>query len=507
MKIIQSLYRVAITSAGAFTFISLLSIYFVSVILDFKDLSLQTWKVRTAWNELSLINDDILYFQLDSISYLNKLREDWLVKTKNLDQSFQDLYNHPRAKTLSPELTRELIHADYIWRFSKKRIYNAQQILNSLSDRQQLFDVILASGNPSLYENIKVLSLEGDLSFEERLVYRSFLANTAVFFMTRNEFTDILNVINNEIPPLLEQRIFALCGISFILYILTFTGTLFFLGKTSAPIKQLVQTMNDIGQMDYLLVSPKPAIDPHFDEIALIQHGVYEMCQKISSLYEQNLEIEKEKQEARLKALQYQINPHFLYNTLGSIQMAALIEQQPRIGAVIKSLSQLLRKTINMTGHQITVYEELDMLDDYINIMQFRYFDRISVVKEIDPEVYKMYIPSQILQPLLENAIQHGINEYLNQEGKEAFIYIRAYIQSDVLYLEVEDNGTGMDISHRDLSLPVKDNFSRTHLGLSNIDERIKINFGLSYGLTVTSQKEQGTKILITLPILRSTHE
>ena len=505
LKIINNLYRIILTSLFAFVLASLFSLNSMVAILKFKDLSLQVWKVKNDWDSLSLITSDIMFLQIDSIEALPELYTSWTEKSEALQHSFDALRKHPKIGTLSSDQIGELIHAAHIWKFSRERVLEAQKILHRQIRDNEILNTLLRGGEPTLYENIQALSSDPGLSFEEKKVYRFFSSNMAVFNMTRNEFTDILNKVNDEIPGILERQIFLRILMTVFLYLLIIIFTLFFLGRISKPMNELTTVMGGIGDMEYRNIDPSEVWQGECrNEIDIIQKGVFEMSRRMAGLYEENLAIEKEKQEARLKALQYQINPHFLYNTLGTIQMAALMENHSRLAQVIRSLSDLLRKTINITGEMVSLSNELSMIDDYINIMQFRYFDRINVIKQIPQDCMKIYIPSRILQPLLENAIGHGLSDLLNQPEGQGEIRIEASLAEDVLELLIRDNGSGMDPS------TLKSVFFRggeddaSHVGLRNIDERIKLHFGASFGVTVESRQGEGTAVKICLPVIES---
>ncbi len=505
MKIINNLYRIILTSLFAFVLASLFSLSSMVAILKFKDLSLQVWKVKNDWDSLSLITSDIMFLQLDSIEALPELYSSWVEKSETLQHSFETLRKHPKIGTLSTDQIDELIHAAHIWKFSRERVLDAQRILSSQIRDNEILNTLLRGGKPTLYENIQALSRDPDLSFEEKKVYRFFSSNMAVFDMTRNEFTDIMNKVNEEIPGILEQQIFLRILMSVFLYLLIILFTLIFLGRISKPMNDLTTVMRGIGTMEYRNIDPSELWQGECrNEIDIIQKGVFEMSRRMAGLYEQNLAIEKEKQEARLKALQYQINPHFLYNTLGTIQMAAMMENHSRLAQVIRSLSELLHKTINITGEMVSLSSELSMIDDYINIMQFRYFDRITVVKELPQESMKLYIPSRILQPLLENAIGHGLSDLLNQPEGQGEIRIEGFLNEDVLELRISDNGSGMNPPTLKAVFSREEVDDGSHVGLRNIDERIKLHFGRSYGLTVESRQGEGTAVKICLPVIES---
>ena len=507
MKTIRRLFSVSIISAGTFIIAFIFSFYLMFVILDLKDLSLQTWKVRTYWNELSSTTNDILYLRLDSVGHVSTLKEEWIQRSEVLDAALQELLNHPKVSILPQNILDELQHSRYIWYFSIKRLHDAQTILDTLFNENLLIDGILANGEPSLYENIMDLTSSPGLSYEEKLIYNKFTANMNVFNMTKNEFSSILQMVNQEIPPLLDKKIFQLTLFTLLLFLLAILYTLFSLSRTVQPLTRLAKTVKNMEHMDQPVfldsLDIHDALDDD-DEIMIIKRGVSQMGRKISDLYEESLRVEKEKQQAQLQALQYQINPHFLYNTLGSLQLSAAMNNQKELADTLRSLSRMLRNTIRRTKNRITLAEEIEIVKDYLAIMQFRYRNRLSIGISIPDTLLQQPIPGQIIQPILENAIQHGLHEALNSETASPEISITAASDSRNIILSIADNGTGMEESEiakifsetRD----AKEDGS-THIGLKNINDRIQIQFGASYGISITSAPDRGTTVTLTLPL------
>lgn len=213
---------------------------------------------------------------------------------------------------------------------------------------------------------------------------------------------------------------------------------------------------------------------------------------------------------AELTALQSQINPHFLYNTLESIRGQALIDDNPEIARMVEALAAFFRYSISKKGKLVTLREELANIENYMMIQRYRFNNRFSmeiIVDEEDHEAYDYRIPKLIIQPVVENAIFHGLEEML--EGGEVTIEI--IVTEDTLIITVSDNGKGMDskalielnerIKSEDKS-PQED--SRKHdtgIALPNIHKRIQLLFGEQYGVNVYSTLNQGTDVELTVPI------
>jgi two-component system sensor histidine kinase YesM len=247
------------------------------------------------------------------------------------------------------------------------------------------------------------------------------------------------------------------------------------------------------------------------DEVGLLAEKFNSMSQKISDLihtvYEEKLL--KQKAEYRTlqfeyKALQAQIDPHFLYNTLESIHSLAKLRGDEQVSEMIYLLGKLLRESISKKGDIIYLQEEVDFIRSYLSIHQIIYGNRIEVNYYFDTSLMAFRVPKFILQPLVENSIKHGIEEKV---GK-GIVSIGCWMKEDVLYLEVSDNGVGIDEETKEHLLDppehskLKQKDKHTNVGIISVHKRIQILFGEAYGLSIMSEMDQGTTIRIRLPIL-----
>ena len=205
---------------------------------------------------------------------------------------------------------------------------------------------------------------------------------------------------------------------------------------------------------------------------------------------------------AELRLLQEQINPHFLYNTLDTIVW--LIESNSVDEAVdmVVSLSQFFRLVLSHGAEYISIREEEQHIRNYLKIQQARYHDILDYEIDIDPAIYSYRILKLTLQPLVENALYHGI-KYKRAMGK---ITITGNMQEKRIVLIVQDNGVGMDpdkLAHlrREIERPCKD--TEGGFGLANVNERIRMYFGDYYGMQIDSVQGQGTTVTVTIPALQ----
>jgi two-component system LytT family sensor kinase len=196
---------------------------------------------------------------------------------------------------------------------------------------------------------------------------------------------------------------------------------------------------------------------------------------------------------ARVEALASQINPHFLFNTLTSI--SSLIRSNPETArTVIVKLSGLLRRLLRSRDHFVTLREELESIDEYLDIEVIRFGPQLKVDKHISADTLETIVPSMILQPLVENSIKHGFSRKVGG-GR---ILLRSFRQNGNAIIEVEDDGLGM--TREQLSTALSDG-----IGLSNVNERLAVIYGAAYQLQLSSAPGVGTVIRLEIPELMST--
>src|SRR5262252_6229598 len=199
-------------------------------------------------------------------------------------------------------------------------------------------------------------------------------------------------------------------------------------------------------------------------------------------------EQEKLLMESRLDALASQINPHFLFNTLASV--SSLIRSEPeKARTLIVKLSGLLRRLLRSQEHFVTLREELDAIDEYLDIESIRFGPQLRVDKDIDPATLNLIVPSMLLQPLVENSIKHGLSQKLG-EGR---ITIRSQHDTDHAIIDVIDNGIGIPTTH-------PDRVKGSGIGLRNVNERLHVIYGANYQLQLDSVPGEGTCARIVIP-------
>ena len=201
--------------------------------------------------------------------------------------------------------------------------------------------------------------------------------------------------------------------------------------------------------------------------------------------------------QARMEALQNQINPHFLFNTLNSVSSLVRFDPDTARELIIK-LANILRRLLNNNDAFVALREELEFVDNYLDIEVVRFGqDKMQVVKEVDPATLDVMIPSMLLQPLVENSIKHGLSPKV--EGGS--IHLRSRLKDSVLTIEVEDDGVGMGAANF-LERPT--GLGGTGIGLANVAERLKVVYGEAARMTIDSKEGKGTLIRLSLPLLQN---
>lgn len=258
----------------------------------------------------------------------------------------------------------------------------------------------------------------------------------------------------------------------------------------SAPIKNTLTAIEKVKQGDL-----NTRIDINRDdELGMIAQEFNAMTNELSELISGKIEQQKSLNDAQIRSLQAQMNPHFLYNTLDTIKWLAHINGSSEISSLVNSLARILRQSINNEQY-VSVKQELDLVRDYIEIQKIRFSDKFTYTIDVSADLSDYIIPKLIIQPIVENSILHAFEETDN-----GTISITAYKNDNKLYIEVTDNGCGIP---DDLLQKLNDTELKIlpgHLGLYNVNLMIKLNYGQEYGLCFKSKLHKFTTVTLILP-------
>lgn len=264
--------------------------------------------------------------------------------------------------------------------------------------------------------------------------------------------------------------------------------------EITRPIEVLGESMREAEKGNFEQVTPEIEGD---NEIAALSNTFNVMIREIKHLMEQNIEEQRQKRKSELKALQAQINPHFLYNTLDSIIWMAEWGKTKEVVLMTSSLAKLLRQSISNQNELVKVEEEIGYANSYLTIQKMRYKDKLEYEVLVSPEVLDQKIPKLVLQPLVENAIYHGIKY---KEGKGT-VLIAGERRGRELILKVSDDGIGMTEEQLSKIFEKHETDVRKNgVGVQNVHERIQLYYGKEYGLTYKSKQNEGTTVEIRIP-------
>lgn len=263
--------------------------------------------------------------------------------------------------------------------------------------------------------------------------------------------------------------------------------------RIAMPLKKLENSLKSIGAdgTPEIYIGGSP-------EIRHLGQTICSMVEQLRKLTDDIVREQEEKQKSELDALQSQINPHFLYNTLDSIMWMIESERYEEAVSMVHALGKLFRISLSKGKNIITVGDELQHARSYLDIQKYRYKNKFTSFFDIEEGIEKYKTIKLIIQPLIENAIYYGM-EYMDGEGQ---IHIRAYTRGEELYMEVEDNGPGMPCEQVE-KLLIGNPEARSKgsgIGLRNVHQRIQLYFGNEYGLEVYSEPDEGTTVRIHLP-------
>ncbi|NBD27019.1 sensor histidine kinase [Paenibacillus glycinis] len=286
----------------------------------------------------------------------------------------------------------------------------------------------------------------------------------------------------------------------FVLLLLMFLFSFFISKEILLPVKRLANAMKKVGEMNI-----KMTVVPNSkNELSEIANGFNQMVERIDNLFRHTIEIERQKRKSEIDMLKYQINPHFLYNTINSIRFSAMKHQDETTANMLVTLSRLLRNTLSHPNNVIALREEMLNIQDYIRLQQLRYDNQLNVEYQIEEHTSHLLVPHMILQPIVENAILHGLNQNLNTGVKSSIILSSVLMNKTTLILSVHDNGIGITSSILEKLLDHESSFASDSLriGFVNIHKRIRLQYGEPYGIEIESEAGSFTDVKIILPVL-----
>ena len=417
---------------------------------------------------------------IDYVMYIivvNSERAEELVDTQKPQKMIKE------AREVFGELAEDADSA-----YAKQRLSRILKSLDTLEKRvQEIEEDALVSGSyetnmESLDLNIRVLT---ELIQEQIQYY--------IYYESMN-MEDLRGGIRNDV----EQAIAITSGILLVILVGAFAVSRKIVTGITEPIGELCDAAVAAGGGDFRIRAVKTGPE----EIEVLNKSFNQMVEKIGNLVEDIHTEELNLRAAELRVLQEQINPHFLYNTLDNIIWLAESKKTDEVVMMVSSLSTFFRTSLSKGREFVSVKEETEHIRSYLEIQQFRYRDILDYEIAIPEEYYGYEVIKLTLQPLVENALYHGIK---NKRGK-GHITVSAERCADVLIFKVKDNGIGMDkqrIAEVCAMLKEAGNTKKENdgFGLFNVNQRIQLHYGTEYGLKVQSTYGEETEVWVRIPV------
>jgi two-component system sensor histidine kinase YesM len=385
----------------------------------------------------------------------------------------------------------------------EKKVLNSMKTI-SLPDGEIYFtdlnNQILASTHGTMGSYIDLPSELIQLSSTKRIRYA--MTEDTIYVVNRNDKLDQQLIYKIPMNALLEQqnelkrviRVISFIYISFVLVLL-----LYYWKSLMTPIQKLVRFIR-LYEPGKTIVNPLKS--ERNDEVGVLISSTYDMALRLNMLFQYKYEADIKQKEAQLKILYQQINPHLLYNTLESIYWKSSLEGKTESSDMIKELSKLMKIGLSRGRELITLEEELEHAQAYVNLQKIRYDFTFSVHWNISEDLLNVLIPQITLQPLIENAINHGVKNM----GEDGMISISAnQYEGELLTIEIIDNGfKPANLTKMHSLLYDEQPNPSIGYGIRNIHQRIQLHFGQSYGLSYRAVPEGGTAATIVFLIKRS---
>ncbi|NLG87782.1 MAG: sensor histidine kinase [Clostridiaceae bacterium] len=365
----------------------------------------------------------------------------------------------------------------------------------------QYGDIVYHPQQQLIYVGLKHEDIKFALEKEDGSYYYDLMGERRIITINTVNYTNWKIIGISYLDEIVENRkslstLVIFISIFSLLFVIA--ASLFVSAKISEPIKKLEREMKKVesGNFDIDI----DIDDQGEDEVKSLSRAFNMMVKRIRNLMEQIISEQEAKRKSELKALQAQINPHFLYNTLDSIVWMNENKDYAGVTTMVAALSQFFRISISRGKELIPVSDELEHIKSYLTIQKIRYKNKFTFSIDAQTEALEYKTLKLILQPIVENAIYHGV-EQLYDEG---IINIKVSVEGKTVLFQVTDNGYGIkpDILKNILNRKEDGKAGQGGVGLKNVDERIKLFFGEQYGIEIFSTLDVGTTVNIRIPVI-----
>ncbi|SDZ19066.1 two-component system, sensor histidine kinase YesM [Evansella caseinilytica] len=347
--------------------------------------------------------------------------------------------------------------------------------------------------------------LQGETGRFEAVVFdipSQIIVDSIVMNMSANDLRIMQIIPNSEIVRDADRFVYLGLIVIFISIIIAFILIYVFSRLISKRLFQLSRQIKKVEEgdlSDTSVIAGKDEVGQLSKQFYLMRESIKKLLKEVEAKNTEKRMLEQRQSEIKLKMLASQINPHFLFNALETIRMKAHMRGEKEISQIVKKLGKLLRRSLEIGGGKISLSDEVELVRAYLDIQQFRFEDRLQYDIHIDPETAAINIPPLIIQPLVENAVIHGL-EKKHQGGQ---VILETRLMHDEVVVQVVDNGIGITEEKKlqiFQSLSMMDD-EENRIGLRNVHERLILTYGPKSGLIIDSNYQKGTRVSFRIPV------
>ncbi len=417
------------------------------------------------------------------------------------DQLDQGMYDHviqPRSAASVEELPMDVLEE------AEAVLLRLEGITTLRDNRWRVQSMLTMCGNLRRY----MVEIAEEPSYDERmlLLERNIRGETGLTLLIESYMNDFVGDEVRELARIQELLTRQVAAVTILVAVLAVTLTLGLMWKAvrltrsiAEPIGALSRKVRAFGEGNF----NAPPVDTPIQELQTLDSGFNDMARRIDALMVKQSEDQRSLHRAELELLQAQINPHFLYNTLDSIAILADCHREEDVVTMVTSLSTFFRNSLNKGEDVIRLDAECTQVRSYLEIQQIRYSDILEYELDVPEALMDCLVPKLILQPLVENALYHGIK---NRRGMGK-ITVTGEARGADMVLQVKDNGAGMTPEQvQELQSGIYED-KHTGLGLVNVHKRIRLYCGQPYGLSFESERGRGSTVTVLLPQSRKGKE
>ena len=375
---------------------------------------------------------------------------------------------------------------------------------NSIGDKGYVFildqdgNIVYHPSQQQLYNELQTENIDTVMNADSDIVVTREGDDEKIYTLSHSETTGWTIVGCVNMAELLKDsreanNIYVMTAI--VLVAIAMILSSFIARSITLPIQKLRDSMKKVQEGDFKAAD---VVIPSQNEIGSLTSSFNAMTHRIEELMEENVKEQEQKRKIELKALQSQINPHFLYNTLDSIIWMAEGKKYEDVVLMTASLARLLRQSISNEDETVLIGQEIQYVKRYLTIQKMRYKDKLEFEINVDPFINSVHIVKLVLQPIVENAIYHGL-KYKESKG---LLTVTGYQKNQNAVIEITDDGVGMDeetLNH--IFEKHKVNYRSNGVGVYNVQKRLCMYYGKEYGLHYESEPGHGTTVTVTIPM------